>query len=113
MGLRAANFRLLCGRLRIVLVAAGPGRATAYLIDPVREHLIALKQWEMLPRSLPLSSLPPTVFSHFSPLSHLSSASLPFSPYFSPCFLPPSLSLPLPPFLFPSLSLSLSPSALL
>lgn len=85
-------------------VAAGPGRATAYLIDPVREQLIALQQWEMpallppsfFPPSLPLYSLtpPPPVFP--------SSAPLPFSPDFS---------LPLPPFL--SLSLSLSPAALL
>lgn len=55
--------------------------------------------------SLPLFSLPLSVFSHFPPLSFCSSASLPFSPYFSPCSLPCSPS--------PSLPLPLSPSALL
>lgn len=102
MELERLIFRLLCGLLTSGFVAAGPGRATVYLIDPVREQLIALKQWEM-PSSLPPSffPLPLSVFSHFPPLSFCSSASLPFSPYFSPC------SLPCPP------SPSLSPSALL
>lgn len=70
-------------------VLSGPGRATSYLLDPIKEQLIALKQWEM-PSPLPSSFFPPSVYSNF-PLFHLS------LPVFSPCSLP----------LFPSLPLAL------
>lgn len=61
-------------------LASGPGRRCTYLIDPVRQQLIALKQWEML-------SLPPP-------------------PFFFP---PPSTVLPLPAPLSPSSLLLLEP----
>lgn len=60
-------------------LASGPGRRCTYLIDPVRQQLIALKQWEML-------SLPPPPF-----------------------FFPPSTVLPLPAPLSPSSLLLLEP----
>lgn len=61
-----ANFRFLCGLHGTTVVAAGTGRATAYLIDPVREQLIALKQWEM-PSMLPPSLFLPTLLLYSIP----------------------------------------------
>lgn len=52
-------------------VAAGAGRATAYLKDPVREGLIAIMEWEMPSLSPPSSmpnSLPLSLFSLPQPL---------------------------------------------
>lgn len=76
MELEWADFRfsrVLPGSLTLSsALASGPGRRCTYLIDPVRQQLIALKQWEML-------SLPPPPF-FFPPPSTVLPLPAPLSP---------------------------------